>query len=46
MRCDGCGRLLGGKGALQCPCWRAVREGATIPARLKERVREAMRKFG
>ena len=45
MKCEACGRLLGLKSQLQCPCLRAIRESAVIPARLKDLVREAKRKF-
>jgi hypothetical protein len=34
-RCIGCGRLRGGLGAMACPCWRAVKRGATVPYRIR-----------
>jgi hypothetical protein len=34
MTCYGCGRLLGLRAELECPCWLSYRDSAIIPERL------------
>lgn len=34
-QCVGCGRLLGNLGPVECPCWRSLQHGATVPQRVR-----------
>ena len=45
-RCFGCGRLLGLRAELECPCWLSHNESALIPQRLIARTKRAYKLRG
>ncbi len=34
-QCVGCGRPLGLRGPVECPCWRSMHAGAVVPERIR-----------
>ena len=40
-QCNGCGRLLGLKAELECPCWLSVTEKGIVPARIVAQTKRA-----